>query len=73
MEKKFSFYIKSLDKGYILTKDGKTKALESSGSVKEDIITALKMAIERLGSAVVRNMLIKITVEENLPECETKD
>ncbi len=73
MQKKLSFYIESLDQGHIVTEGGKTKAIESADKVIDIIVTSLKLATNRLGSAVVRNMHIEITVEENCPTIDPKN
>ncbi len=68
MEKNLTFFIQSLDNGYILTRNGTSEAIEKSSKVKEIIADSLSAAIERFSHTGVSNMLIEITVHENCPQ-----
>ena len=67
MSKKVSFFIESLDEGYILTEKGRTKALEYSKNAEEYILARVKKEIERFSHTGINNMLIEIEVQENCP------
>jgi tRNA 2-selenouridine synthase SelU len=65
MSKKISFFIKSLDEGYILEEENKTKAFENSKNVEEYILARVKNVIERFKHTAINNMLIQVEVQEN--------
>jgi hypothetical protein len=65
MSKKISFFIKSLDDGYILEEENKNKAFENSKNVEEYILAKVKKAIERFKHTGISNMLIQVEVQEN--------
>ena len=68
MERKISFLITSLDKGYVVSKNNKTEAFENSLSVEAYVLSQIKKQIERFSyTGVVHNMHIQVTVDENVP------
>lgn len=63
-----TLHIKSLDSGFVLTQDGKEKAVEYSDSVKQILVTILANMTEKITHASVREMCVTINVEVNPPK-----
>lgn len=68
MSKKKTLYFESLDEGFVLTSGGKTKAIQNSKNLKDELLEKFGYLISRVGHADVRNMSITIEVDENLPQ-----
>ena len=67
MSEKNSFFINSLDSGYTLTENGKTRAFENAISVKNYITNRFVKLTERCTHSDIHNMSISIEVMENCP------
>lgn len=70
--KKRNFYIEVLNDGFILSEDGKRKAVESENKVQDILNFALSQLISKLGASDVSTMQITISVTENPPTSADK-
>lgn len=66
MNKKHNFFIESLDDGYVLTDNGKTKAFNNSSSLLDYLGQRFLKSIERIYHLGIRNMTISINVDESV-------
>lgn len=66
---KTTLHIESMDSGYIVTQNGKTKAIEYPDAVKKILETIIINMTEKFTHASVKEMSISIEVEENPAKC----
>jgi len=66
---KTTLHIESMDSGYIVTQNGKTKAIEYPYTVKKILETIIVNMTEKFTHTSVKEMSISIEVEENPAKC----
>jgi len=71
MARTTSIMIESLHEGYIVTENGKSKAVDSSSDVMEYLLSRFKKETERFSHYEIKDMVIELKVIENAPKIET--
>lgn len=64
---KMTILIEQLNDGYLLTINGKTKAVEKMAGVQEIISEQTKNCTEKFSNLTVKRSLVTIEFEENPP------
>jgi hypothetical protein len=65
---KMTFYISSLDEGFILRHEGRDKAVSNYDGLESRILAIVKDKLEDVTKPQCHNALLSFEIEYNLPE-----
>lgn len=67
MAKSESYFIEILDNGFVVKHGNSKRAIETVQKVEEILLYHLKEMIKNLNKSGTNNMVVNITVDENVP------